>query len=46
MSSIKLVVNAIKPHLFYKKKNLHRAVDDIYESIGELRFYIDKAMIK
>ena len=37
VSSFKLVVNAMHPHLFYKKKNSHRAIDDIRESIEELR---------
>ncbi len=43
VSSVKCVVNAIKPHLFYKKKNSHRALEDILESIGELQFYIQHA---
>jgi len=29
VSSFKLVVNAIKPYLFFKKQNSHRALDDI-----------------
>ena len=33
VSSIKIVVNSLHPNLFYKKKNCHRAVDDIMESI-------------
>ena len=43
VSTIKTVVNAIKPTLFFKKKNTHRALDDIKESIGELKFYIQFA---
>ena len=43
VSSMKIVVNAIHPHLFFKKKNSHRAVDDIYESMNELKFYIEHA---
>ena len=46
VSSFKIVVNAVQPHLFYAKKNKHRAVDDIYESIGELKFYIEHAFKK
>ena len=37
VSSMKLVVNATHPQLFYKKQNTHRALDDIRESIAELR---------
>jgi len=40
VSSIKIVVNATQPGLFFKKKNSHRALDDIRESIGELKFYM------
>lgn len=40
VSSLKAVVNTYQPQLFYKKKNLHRAVDDIWESIGELQYYV------
>ena len=29
VSSIKIIVNAMQPKLFYKKKNSHRAMDDI-----------------
>lgn len=36
VTSVKIVINALHPKLFYKKKNLHRALDDIRESIGEL----------
>jgi len=36
VTSIKIVVNATNPNLFYKKKEGHRALDDIRESIGEL----------
>jgi oligoribonuclease len=40
VSSIKIVVNAMTPKLFYKKQNSHRALDDIRESIGELAYYM------
>lgn len=43
VSSVKIVVNAMHPHLFFKKKNSHRALDDIRESIGELCFYMQYA---
>lgn len=43
VSSIKTVVNALHPQLFFKKKNSHRALDDIRESIGELCFYMQYA---
>lgn len=43
VSSIKIVVNALHPQLFFKKKNSHRALDDIRESIGELYFYMQYA---
>ena len=29
VSSLKIVVNAVNPKLFFKKKNTHRALDDI-----------------
>jgi oligoribonuclease (3'-5' exoribonuclease) len=38
-----MVVSSYAPKLFYKKKNVHRALDDIRESIGELKFYIEHA---
>lgn len=34
VTSVKLVVNAKNPTIFYKKVGKHRALDDIYESIG------------
>ena len=43
VSSIKIVVNATKPDLFFKKKGMHRALDDIKESIGELQYYMKNA---
>ncbi len=43
VTSVKTVVNALHPKLFFKKQNSHRAVDDIYESIGELKFYMAHA---
>ena len=43
VSSVKMVVNVKKPDLFFKKKNSHRALDDIRESIGELQHYIKYA---
>lgn len=44
VTSLKIVVNATRPDLFYKKKEGHRAVDDIRESIGELEYYMKHAM--
>lgn len=43
VSTIKTVVNTLNPALFFKKNNTHRALDDIKESIGELKFYIQFA---
>lgn len=43
VSSVKTVVNAVNPKLFYMKKNKHRAIDDIRESIGELEYYMKMA---
>lgn len=43
VSSVKMVVNTMKPKLFYKKKGGHRALDDIRESIGELQYYYSYA---
>jgi len=40
VSSFKVVMNN-KYNLEYRKQNSHRALDDIRESIGELRFYLD-----
>ena len=40
VSSIKLVINRwTKQYRLYKKGDGHRALDDIVESIGELKFY-------
>jgi oligoribonuclease len=36
VTSVKTVVNAKNPSLFFMKKSTHRALDDIRESIGEL----------
>lgn len=44
VTSIKIMVNAKLPHLFYLKKNSHRALDDIRESIGELAYYMQYAL--
>ena len=41
VSSWKVIVNN-KFNIEYKKQNAHRALDDIRESMGELRFYLDK----
>ena len=41
VSSFKVVMNN-KYNLEYKKQNSHRALDDIRESIGELKFYLSK----
>lgn len=43
VSSIKIVVNNKLPKLFYAKKGAHRALDDILESIEELKFYLQYA---
>lgn len=40
VSSFKVVMTN-KFEIEYKKKNSHRALDDIRESIGELRYYLD-----
>lgn len=40
VSSFKVVMTN-KFDIEYKKQNSHRALDDIRESIGELRFYLD-----
>ncbi|MBP6869380.1 oligoribonuclease [Candidatus Babeliales bacterium] len=40
VSSIKLVINRwTKKYKMFKKSDCHRAMDDIKESIGELKFY-------
>lgn len=40
VSSIKLVINRwTKEYKLFKKSDCHRAMDDIKESIGELKFY-------
>jgi oligoribonuclease len=41
VSSWKIIMNN-KYQRVYKKQNSHRALDDIRESIGELRYYIDQ----
>lgn len=41
VSSWKVIMNN-RFGLVYKKQNSHRALDDIRESIGELRFYLDR----
>ncbi len=41
VSSWKIVMNS-KFEKVYKKQNSHRALDDIRESIGELRYYLDQ----
>ncbi|AGH95824.1 oligoribonuclease [Pseudobdellovibrio exovorus] len=40
VSSFKVVLTN-KFEIEYKKRNSHRALDDIRESIGELKFYLD-----
>ncbi|MDH5649792.1 MAG: oligoribonuclease [Gammaproteobacteria bacterium] len=44
VSSIKELVRRWKPDMLngYEKKNTHKAIDDIRESIEELRFYREK----
>lgn len=44
VSSWKIIFNN-KFEKFYKKQNSHRALDDIRESIGELRFYLDQIQV-
>lgn len=44
VSSFKVIMNN-KFQAEYRKQNSHRALDDIRESIGELRFYLDKIKI-
>ncbi len=42
ISSLKVLIQAWyseKPDLLFNKKNNHRALDDIYESIAELKYY-------
>ena len=41
VSSWKVIMNN-RFNYTYKKQNAHRALDDIRESIGELRFYLDR----
>lgn len=41
VSSWKIIFNN-KFEKVYKKQNAHRALDDIRESIGELRYYLDQ----
>jgi oligoribonuclease len=43
VTSVKIVVNAMHPKLFFKKRNEHRAMEDIRESIGELQYYMKYA---
>lgn len=45
VSSFKIIMNN-KYDISYKKQNSHRALDDIRESIGELRFYLDQTQTK
>ena len=45
VSSFKVVMTN-KFEIEYKKKNSHRALDDIRESIGELRYYLDHIVKK
>lgn len=40
VSSWKIIMNN-KYNIEFPKKNTHRALDDIYESIAELKFYLD-----
>ncbi len=45
VSSFKVIMNN-KYNIEYKKHNSHRALDDIRESIGELRFYLENKILK
>ena len=38
--------NINKFEIEYRKQNSHRALDDIRESIGELRYYLDHIQTK
>lgn len=40
VSSFKVIINN-KYNIEYKKQNSHRALDDIRESIGELKYYLN-----
>lgn len=48
VSSIKELVYRWKPELAsgFVKRNTHRALDDIRESIGELRYYREHFIVK
>ena len=45
VSSFKIVMTN-KFEIEYRKQNSHRALDDIRESIGELRYYLDHIQTK
>jgi oligoribonuclease len=45
VSSIKILADYWFPRLSFDKKNSHRAMDDIKESIEELKFYRDKLFL-
>jgi oligoribonuclease len=45
VSSYKVIITN-KFEIEYKKQNSHRALDDIRESIGESRFYLDNFVVK
>jgi oligoribonuclease len=42
VSSFKIVNKIFSPNVEFKKKKLHRAIDDIRESINELKFYLSR----
>lgn len=42
VSCLKLLKNTFYPELKYEKKGAHRALDDIRESIEELKLYLSK----
>lgn len=42
VTSLKIVMGVYRPEWQFAKKGSHRALDDIKESIGELKFYVGK----
>jgi oligoribonuclease len=46
VSTLKELAKRWSTELFFKKKETHRAMDDILESIGELKYYRESFIIK
>lgn len=46
VSAVKILIDYWKPKVTYKKKEAHRALDDIKESLEELRLYKDKIFLE